>query len=238
MKIINLFLVSIATIIALPTLAATDLTLKSLNELKAPFTLAPLPYPANSLEVAFDELTMTTHHSKHHQAYVDNLNKNIGDNKGTLLDIFKNMSKQTPAVRNNGGGHWNHAFFWSILSGNKNDQTIPKKLLKDIETQFKSLENFQAEFEKAGLAQFGSGWVWLIRTQTGLAIVATPYQDNPIMDVTATRGWPILAADVWEHAYYIRYQNRRADYLKNYWKVVNWRMVDRYNEEAKALPKL
>ncbi len=220
--------------------ATTLLTpsLKTLNELKAPFTLAPLPYPANSLEIAFDEQTMTIHHGKHHQAYVDNLNKNIGDNKDSLVEILKSISKHSSAVRNNGGGHWNHAFFWTILSGNKSDQVIPKRLLKEIESQWKSLENFQVEFEKVGLGQFGSGWVWLVRTPKGLAITATPYQDNPIMDTSVVRGWPLLGADVWEHAYYLRYQNKRSDYLKSFWQIVNWKMVDRYNQEAKSLPTL
>lgn len=213
-------------------------SLRELNALKAPFVLAPLPYPANSLEIAFDEKTMNIHHGKHHQAYVDNLNKNMTDTKLSLGEILMNISKHSAAVRNNGGGHWNHTFFWSVLSGKSEDQIVPKRLLKEIESQWKSLENFQAEFEKAGLGQFGSGWAWLIRTKNGLAITATPYQDNPLMDTATQRGWPILAADVWEHAYYLRYQNKRSDYLKGFWKVVNWKMVDRYNQEAMKLPAL
>lgn len=205
---------------------------KQLNSQSGTFKLAPLPYAANSLEKAFDEQTMLLHHDKHHQAYVDNLNKAVDGKKAKLIDLLTSASKQTLAIRNNAGGHWNHTFFWSILSGKDADNKVSERLMKLINEKWKSFENFQVEFEKAGAGQFGSGWVWLVRTANGLEIMATPNQDNPLMDTVVTRGWPILGADLWEHAYYLRYQNRRPEYLKNFWKVVNWKAVDDYDQEA------
>lgn len=206
--------------------------LKDLGAQTVPFKLAPLPYAANSLEKAFDEATMTLHHDKHHQAYVDNANKALDGKKATMIELLKSASQQSPAVRNNVGGHWNHTFFWSVLSGKDSDNQISDRFKKAIAAKWGSLEKFQEEFEAAGASQFGSGWVWLIRTDAGLEIVTTPNQDNPLMDTVAKRGWPILGADVWEHAYYLRYQNKRAEYLKNFWKIVNWKMVERYDKEA------
>ncbi|MBX2989320.1 MAG: superoxide dismutase [Bdellovibrionaceae bacterium] len=197
-----------------------------------PFKLPPLPYAANSLDKAIDAETMTIHHDKHHQAYVDNANKALSGQKARMLDLLQNASKQPAAVRNNVGGHWNHSFFWTVLSGNEKDNALPARLEKDIVTKWGSVAKFQEEFEKAGAAQFGSGWAWLIRTPEGLKITSTPNQDNPLMDVVADRGWPILGADVWEHAYYLRYQNKRPEYLKKFWTVVNWKMVDQYDQEA------
>ncbi len=207
-------------------------SLKDLGAQAAPFKLAPLPYAANSLEKAFDEQTMTLHHGKHHQAYVDNANKALEGKKATMIELLKSASKQSPAIRNNVGGHWNHTFFWSVLSGKDSDNQISERLRKGLTAKWGSVEKFQEEFEKAGAGQFGSGWVWLVRTDSGLEIVSTPNQDNPLMDTVAKRGWPILGADVWEHAYYLRYQNKRADYLKGFWKVVNWKMVESYDQEA------
>lgn len=207
-------------------------SLKDLNAQASPFKLAPLPYPANSLEKAIDAETMTIHHDKHHQAYVDNANKALDGKKTSMIDMLKMASQLTPAIRNNVGGHWNHTFFWTVLSGNEADNKIPAGLKKDIEAKWGSIEAFQAEFEKAGASQFGSGWAWLIRSTAGLEIVATPNQDNPLMDVSPKRGWPILGADVWEHAYYLKYQNKRADYLKNFWSIVNWKKVDQYYKET------
>lgn len=206
--------------------------LKDLNAQMSPFKLAPLPYAANSLEKAIDAETMRVHHGKHHQAYVDNANKALETKKVSMIDILKTASKQPSAMRNNVGGHWNHTFFWTVLSGKDEDNKIPENLRKDIEKKWGSMDKFQAEFEKAGMSQFGSGWAWLIRTQGGLEIVATPNQDNPLMDTVEKRGWPIMGADVWEHAYYLKYQNKRADYLKNFWKVVNWKQVAEYDQEA------
>lgn len=229
---------ALSLIFASATASAT--TLSELNALTPPFTLAPLPYAANSLEKAIDEQTMTLHHDKHHQAYVDNANKALegqADKKSakkqpTMIDLLKSAKKQPAAVRNNVGGHWNHTFFWSVMSGVDADNQMPDRLKKEIETKWKTIDAFQEEFEKAGASQFGSGWAWLIRTSRGLEIVSTPNQDNPLMNTVGKRGWPILGADVWEHAYYLRYQNKRPDYLKKFWSVVNWKAVDTYDLEA------
>lgn len=227
----------VATLLIIPFQAQAS-KLKSFNALKAPFSLPALPYPADSLGKAIDTETMNIHHGKHHQAYVDNLNKAIGEEKGDLLSLFKAMSKQSTAVRNNGGGHWNHSFFWTLLSGKESDNKIPSRLEKELIKKFASVEEFKTQFEKAGLSQFGSGWAWLIRNQKGeLEITTTPNQDNPLMDVATVQGWPILALDVWEHAYYLKYQNKRADYLKAVWSVVNWKQVDQYDREALALSR-
>ena len=226
------FLLSVSLVL---TAVSAQASLKSINSQSGTFKLAPLPYAANSLEKAIDAETMTIHHDKHHQAYVDNLNKALGDkNKSTLIELIQTASKQTPAVRNNAGGHWNHTFFWTVMSGKDSDNQMPEDLKKEIETKWGSVDKFKEEFQAAGASQFGSGWAWLIRTADGsLDITATPNQDNPLMDVATKKGWPILGADVWEHAYYLRYQNKRPDYLKNFWSVVNWKMVSSYDKEAK-----
>jgi len=210
-------------------------SLKNLNSLGSPFKLAPLPYAADSLSKAIDAETMNIHHGKHHKAYVDNLNKALEGKKAKLLDLLTTASKQSAAIRNNAGGHWNHSFFWSVLSGKESDNKISEKLEKELVAKWGSIEKFKEEFEKAGTSQFGSGWVWLIRTAEGLEITATSNQDNPLMDVAPKKGSPILGADVWEHAYYLKYQNKRADYLKGFWSVVNWNMVEKYNQEAAKL---
>lgn len=209
---------------------------KKINTETGIFKLPALPYAENSLEKAIDAQTMNIHHSKHHQAYVDNLNKALENNKLSLIQIISQISKYSVAVRNNAGGHWNHSFFWTVLSGQESDNKISSSLKKEIETKWGSMEKFQEEFQKAGTSQFGSGWVWLVRTANGLEITATPNQDNPLMDIVEKRGWPILAADVWEHAYYLKYQNKRIDYLKNFWLIVNWKMVESYDKQAKSTP--
>ena len=212
-------------------------SLSELNSQKSPFSLAPLPYAYNSLTRAIDEETMKIHHARHHQAYVDKANQAYRKEGTSLLNLLKNASKQDMKVRNNTGGHWNHSFFWSILSGKNEDQKIPSALKLEIEKTFGSWEKFQEAFEQAGTEQFGSGWVWLIVNSKGsLEITSTPNQDNPLMDVAKVRGWPILGADVWEHAYYLKYKNKRPEYLKNLWSVINWRKVQELRTEAKALP--
>jgi Fe-Mn family superoxide dismutase len=164
-----------------------------------------------------DRETMSLHHGKHHQAYVDQLNKALGDNKLTLLDVLKRTREFPPAVRNNGGGHWNHAFFWTVMSPAEKSGAPSQKLEKDLIANFGSVEQFKAEFEKQALGIFGSGWAWLIRTTDGkLKITTTANQDNPLMDIAIEPGQPILALDVWEHAYYVNYRNKRADYVKNF----------------------
>lgn len=217
---------------------AAQASLTSLNNLESPFKLPNLPYPTDALAKAIDTETMQIHHGKHHQAYVDNANKALIDQKTKMIDLLLSVSNQSAAIRNNVGGHWNHSFFWTVLSGNEADNKVPQKLLKEIESKWGSFPQFQAAFEKAGTSQFGSGWAWLIRTPQGLEITSTPNQDNPLMDVVEKRGWPILGADVWEHAYYLKYQNKRADYLKNFWSVVNWKQVETYDQEARKLKAL
>jgi len=201
------------------------------------FILAPLPYAHDALEPYIDKLTMEIHHGKHHQAYVTNLNNAVAGTElesMDLLEIFRNMSRFPASVRNNGGGHWNHTMFWEILGPNGGGKPSGK-LLSEIEKQWGSFEKFKEEFNKAGLGRFGSGWAWLIvDAQKQLQITSTPNQDNPFMDVAEKQGFPILGADVWEHAYYLKYQNRRGEYLENFWKVVNWKEVEkRYHDAVK-----
>lgn len=202
----------------------------------AEFKQDPLPYAYNALEPYIDAQTMEIHYSKHHLAYVNNLNaalKTAGlENKTDLLDIIKNISKYNSAIRNNGGGHFNHTFFWKILTPNKN--TTPSETLKKaIESTFGTFDAFKSEFNKQALSRFGSGWAWLIVTpDKKLAISTTPYQDNPLMDDCPVKGAPILAVDVWEHAYYLKYQNKRADYLQAIWNIINWDEVNKLYESA------
>ena len=188
------------------------------------FTLPALPYAHSALEPHIDTLTMQIHHGKHHQAYVDNLNKAVtgtpNENK-TIEEIVASTGSLTPAIRNNGGGHWNHSFFWEILAPNAGgNPTGP--LAEAITTTFGSFDAFKEKFAAAGIGRFGSGWAWLIVKDGKLEISSTPNQDNPLMDVAEVKGTPVLGVDVWEHAYYLKYQNKRADYLTAFWNVVNW----------------
>ncbi len=176
---------------------------------------------------------MEIHHTKHHQAYINNLNNAI---KGTeaenipLEDIIKNISKYSLTIRNNGGGHWNHTFFWNLLK--TNNGSLPKgKLLRQIEQDFGSFDKFKAEFTKSAMGRFGSGWAWLIIADGKLKVTSTPNQDNPLMDVAEVKGIPILGLDVWEHAYYLKYQNRRNEFVENFWNVVNWEYVENLFEK-------
>jgi Fe-Mn family superoxide dismutase len=193
------------------------------------FTLPALPYAFDALEPHIDSTTMQIHHDKHHQAYVDNLNKAIAGtaNEGkTLEELVKTAGTISPAVRNNGGGHWNHSFFWESLAGAGSAGSPSGLLAEDIEKTFGSLDAFKEKFNAAGIGRFGSGWAWLIHKDGKLEISSTPNQDNPLMDVAEVKGIPILGVDVWEHAYYLKYQNRRAEYLAAFWKVVNWSAVE------------
>ena len=192
------------------------------------FTLPALPYALDALEPHIDTLTMQIHHGKHHQAYVDNLNKAIAgtphENK-SLEDLVETAGSISPAVRNNGGGHWNHTFFWNSLAPNAGG-TPSGKLLEAINEAFGSFDEFKTKFAQAGVGRFGSGWIWLIVKKDGkLDICSTPNQDNPLMDIAEITGVPILGVDVWEHAYYLKYQNKRPDYLAAIWNVVNWDKV-------------
>lgn len=198
------------------------------------FELPTLPYAYNALEPHFDEETMIIHHQRHHQAYVDNLNKAIETNQ-SLEQIMPQVSKLSPAIRNNGGGHYNHSLFWKILSPSAKTEPTGK-LAEEINSTFGSLDKLKEEINKAGVTQFGSGWAWLYVKYNGtIAITATANQDNPLMDTQLTdRGLPILGVDVWEHAYYLKYRNKRADYLDAFWSVLDWEAVERNYEEALA----
>ena len=200
------------------------------------FTLAPLPYAPDALEPHIDKQTMEIHHGKHHQAYVDNLNKAIAgtpnENK-SLEELVKSAGSISPAVRNNGGGHWNHSFFWETLAPNAGGQPSGK-LADAINTAFGSFEAFQEKLNTAGATRFGSGWAWLIVKDGKLEVISTPNQDNPLMDIAEVKGTPILGVDVWEHAYYLKYQNKRPDYLKAIWNVINWNKVAERFEKAGA----
>lgn len=194
-----------------------------------PFTLPKLNFAYNALEPYIDAQTMEIHHSKHHQAYVNNLNKaleNFPNPESDIEAICKNISKYPMAVRNNGGGHYNHSFFWNLLSDKKNQTPFPKTK-KLIEESFTSFEVFKEEFSKAALSRFGSGWAWMILDENKkLKIVSTANQDNPLMDIADTKGKPILALDVWEHAYYLKYQNKRVDYVNAFFNIINWEFVE------------
>ena len=188
------------------------------------FSLPALPYAFDALEPHIDRLTMEIHHDRHHKAYVDNLNKALPGTTKTLEEILGSVSSQPVAVRNNGGGHWNHSFFWNVLAPAKGSKPSAA-LAKQIDTDFSSFEAFKTEFAKAATSRFGSGWAWLIKKEGRLVISSTPNQDNPLMDLAEVKGQPILALDVWEHAYYLKYMNKRADYIAAFWNLVNWDFV-------------
>ncbi len=191
------------------------------------FTLPQLPYKHDALEPHFDTATMEIHHGKHHQAYVTNLNAAIANTeheKKSLLQLVQQAGSISPAVRNNGGGHLNHSLFWEILSPASG--AVPSgDLAAAIDATFENLDGLKEKINQAGMTRFGSGWSWLIVTNGKLAVCSTPNQDNPLMDVSDVKGTPILGVDVWEHAYYLKYQNKRADYLNAFWSVVNWNQV-------------
>lgn len=199
----------------------------------AAFELPPLPYAAEALEPVIDATTMTLHHDRHHGAYVANLNAQIEANPklaGLSLEALQGQIASFPdAVRNNGGGHWNHSQFWAAMAPVGEGGEPSAELLAAINASFGSLEAMQARFNQAAAARFGSGWAWLIRQPNGtLAITSTANQDNPLMNVRGIeRGTPLLGLDVWEHAYYLKYQNRRPDYIAAWWELVNWKEVNR-----------
>ena len=205
------------------------------QSLSAQFKLAPLPYAYNALEPAIDKETMEIHYTKHHQAYVNNLNAAV---KGTpaegksLSELLANVSTYSPAIRNNAGGHYNHTLFWLVMAPKPKPATAA--FLKEIDATFGSMDKFKASFADSAAKRFGSGWAWLIVQNGKLKITTTANQDNPLMDVAVEKGRPILGLDVWEHAYYLKYQNKRPDYINAWWTVVNWAEVERrYNEVAK-----
>jgi superoxide dismutase, Fe-Mn family len=194
------------------------------------FELPKLTYAYAALEPNIDARTMEIHHSKHHQAYITNLNNAIAGSeteKMAIEDICKNISKFSMPIRNNGGGHFNHSFFWSIMAPAAGG-TPTAELADAINKAFGDFDAFKTQFAAAGTSRFGSGWVWLIvSADKKLSICSTPNQDNPLMDVAEVKGTPILCLDVWEHAYYLNYQNRRPDYISAFWNVVNWDEVAR-----------
>ncbi len=205
-----------------------------LKSQEAAYTLPKLPYTYNALEPHIDKLTMEIHYSKHHQAYVTNLNKaietldkTIADKAKNLSTIFENMSLFPEAIRNNGGGHYNHSLFWNLMKPNGGGE--PKgKLGEAINATFGSFDAFKKQFADAAAKRFGSGWAWLAVSNGKLTITSTPNQDNPLMNLPTivAKGKPVLALDVWEHAYYLKNQNRRADYIASFWNVVNWEAAE------------
>jgi Fe-Mn family superoxide dismutase len=195
-------------------------------------TLPSLPYAEDALIPFIDQATMEIHHGKHHKAYVDNLNNALAGHKhenATLEELMAIISTLPPAVRNNGGGHYNHSLFWQIMAPPTGQEPVGI-FAEAIETELGGLEKMKSDMNAAGMSRFGSGWVWLcVKADKTLCICSTPNQDNPLMDIAECPGTPILGIDVWEHAYYLNYQNKRADYLAAFWSVVNWKEVnDRY----------
>jgi Fe-Mn family superoxide dismutase len=195
-----------------------------------PFSLPKLAYGYHQLLPYIDEQTMRIHHTKHHQGYINNLNRlweeeQVGEEG--LNALLANINDYSAALRNNAGGHFNHAFFWQLFAPHKACEHAPAgPLATAIDKTFGSFKAFKEQFAKAAAAKFGSGWAWLVMTRQGLAITSTANQDNPLMNIANTRGIPLLGLDVWEHAYYLHYQNRRADYIKAFWHVVNWATVN------------
>ena len=199
------------------------------------FSLPDLPYAFNALEPHIDARTMEIHHGKHHAAYTNNLNAALKDTDWdgkSIEQILANVSKLGAAVRNNGGGYYNHNLFWEIMSP-KGGGEPTGNLGVAINNTFDSFSNFREEFAKAGATRFGSGWAWLVVHDGGLVITSSPNQDNPLMDISEVKGTPILGLDVWEHAYYLNYQNRRPDYISAWWNVVNWAEVAKRFDAAR-----
>jgi len=193
------------------------------------FELPKLNYAFNALEPNIDAKTMEIHHGKHHQAYVTNLNNALpgsGAEGKSIEEICRTISKYSPAIRNNGGGHYNHTLFWEIMAPNAGGQP-GGEIAKAIETDLGGFEKFKTDFTNAGATRFGSGWAWLSVKEDGkLCVCSTPNQDNPLMDIVECKGSPILGMDVWEHAYYLNYQNRRPDYMNAFFNVINWAKVN------------
>lgn len=215
------------------TLIKFNLTERNTNMAK--FELPALPYAYDALEPYIDKMTMEIHHTKHHNAYVTNLNKAVEGTEmegKSLEELMSNVSKYPVAVRNNGGGHWNHSFFWKLMKGGGSSPA--GELASEINSTFGSLDDFKKKFNEAALGRFGSGWAWLVLSEGKLVITSTPNQDNPLMDIADVKGTPILGLDVWEHAYYLKYQNRRNEYAENWWNVVNWdQALDNYRSAKK-----
>lgn len=193
-------------------------------------TLPPLPYDYAALEPYIDTTTMQIHHDKHHKAYVDKLNEAMAKEtfatRPTLESLFQNVSTRNVAIRNHGGGHFNHSMFWKIMMP-KSDSAIPGSLQTAIDASFGNVETLKKQMNDAAAKRFGSGWAWLVQQKDKLVVTSTPNQDNPLMDVAEVKGQPLIGIDVWEHAYYLKYQNKRGDYLDAWWNVINWAEVAR-----------
>lgn len=198
------------------------------------FELPKLPYDFNALEPHIDAQTMEIHHGKHHNGYVTNLNKALegSDKADKSIEELMEDAGSDKAIRNNGGGHYNHSLFWKVMTPNGGGQPSGE-LATAINDKFGSFEAFKEEFGKAAATRFGSGWAWLVVADGALKVTSTPNQDNPLMDVADDKGTPILGLDVWEHAYYLNYQNKRPDYVSAFWNVVNWEEVSKRYQEAK-----
>ena len=199
------------------------------------FQLPDLPYPKNALEPHIDAQTMEVHHDKHHAGYTSKLNdalEGTGNENASIEEILKNVSKHGDAIRNNGGGYYNHSLFWTVMSPNGVGEPSGD-LANAINDAFGSFENFKEEFSNAAKSRFGSGWAWLLIRDGKLQVSSTPNQDNPLMDIAEVKGTPILGLDVWEHAYYLKYQNRRPDYVSAFFNVINWDEVSKRYEAAK-----
>jgi len=216
---------------SIPVLASTNKIFNSFDKINnnerktfmGKFELPALPYAYDALEPYIDKMTMEIHHTKHHNAYVTNLNKAVDGTEladKSLEDLMANISKYPVPVRNNGGGHYNHSLFWKLMK--KGGGNPIGELATAINSTFGSLDDLKKKFNEAALGRFGSGWAWLVSSNGKLVVASTPNQDNPLMDVADVKGTPVLGLDVWEHAYYLKYQNRRNEYAENWWNVVNW----------------
>lgn len=218
-------------LIMMAGLTMTEIRAQKANE------FPPLPYAFNALEPHIDQMTMEIHYDRHHRAYFNNFTSGVKGTemeKMTLEQIFANMSNYPVAIRNNGGGHYNHVLFWAVMSPYGGGEPTMRNLVDAINQAFGSFEKFKTSFEEAARNRFGSGWAWLSVDKDGkLFVSSTPNQDNPLMDVVEKQGAPILGLDVWEHAYYLKYQNRRTDYISNFWNLVNWEEVYRRFEDAR-----
>lgn len=228
-----------ALLAAVVLLTAAVMTGSAAARAEAPFTLPDLPYATGALNPVIDEQTMQIHHGRHHRAYVDNLNLKVDAYPRLktldLEQLQREISSFDAPVRNNGGGHYNHSLFWTLMTAPGQGGKPGKALIEAIERDFGSVDALRTQFSNAATGVFGAGWAWLIVRDDGrLAITTTPNQDNPLMDIVAERGTPILALDVWEHAYYLKYRNKRADYVNLWWQVVNWTEVERRFDDAQA----
>lgn len=228
-----------ATAVALVMASSAAFAQEDFGSATAPFSLPELPYATDALEPAIDAETMELHHGMHHQSYVDTLNEAVEADPAladmTLDELVAAAGGLSDEVRNNAGGHWNHSFFWPLMAHEGEGGEPSEEFAGAIDAVFGSMDEFKSAFEEAGTGQFGSGWAWLIVDGNGeLAITSTPDQDNPLMDVAEIQGTPILGNDVWEHAYYLTYNNRRAEYLSAWWDVVDWGQVSANYAEAVA----